>query len=966
MVVCIGAAGLLAAAACGGGGGGGGGQPPPTTSHRVGGTVTGLAGAGLQLGVVVGDHPVGHGGADQTVDVPAPGAYTFPNAIASGTRYQVTVQRQPTSPAQNCQIAAAGSGTIAGADVTNADVTCTTSQFTVGGTVTGFAPGLSVSLNGGAPLAITADGAFTFPGGLPSGSQYAVAVQTQPAAPRRCDVLAPSSGTVTAANITNVRIRCSDTTVTIGGTVSGLADGSSVVLQNGLGHDLTVSGNQAFTFQPPIVQGAEYSVAVKTQPASQHCEVANRTGTATANVTNVAVTCGPVLQRWQAPTTWGALWPDSPTMVQHAYFDGTGIVSAKGPQLAWSAGAPPSPAPASGFPASTNRFGVGPYTGAHYRGAADAALAALNGDMIVCAVVKPDYDPSTLANGQEKTIVAKGIANGTESVAGGGWVLMQMHHHFCFHYQSTDGTTSRMTMAATPTYFADNDQPRNGPLNPSYVVVCGGRAGGNIVIAANSYADESHVAALPAPANVLDAGAHPLTIGGAPTGAPEMAFGGRVYETAVWNEPATPENVQAKLAQIQGLTLPDASVARYSRNREAGFQFASLDDRYHTVWRSGPRIDPAKGLLFGLQGFNRVVTTYVPSERVPSQDNPSWFIATSESLEAWTPAAGATVQARQIVPPGDSEQPTAALVTLPPGASISTPLQAFDAAGPIHGQVWLRVPATTPGTIAIEVTAPAAGGSGRFDIDLATVPADAWRREWLYRAPGGPGNELTTDGSQGVPGNVLFRNTGTTQVQFYAWGLDLTQIGGGGTLGALDPGPQLHDGSLRINDWTTMVDVLHLPPLASSTAATGYCLSVDAQPGLTWQAPFARRRVLAAWVSDSDPSRRAELYSEAGGTNLCFGVTGAVFDPCFPPSTWLPGSTHNLKGCVDASGVASIYADDQFVGNVASGASVVDLNGGHLRVGGGEGFGQYPWNGYVSKVLTCFNGGAASNAANCQ
>jgi hypothetical protein len=451
-----------------------------------------------------------------------------------------------------------------------------------------------------------------------------------------------------------------------------------------------------------------------------------------------------------------------------------------------------------------------------------------------------------------------------------------------------------------------------------------------------------------------------------------------VYETAVWNEPATPENIQAKLAQIQGLLLPDGTAARYSRNREAGFQFASLDDRYHTVWRSGPRIDPAKGLLFGLQGHNRVVTEYDPSQRVPSQDNPSWFIATGDMLETWTPAAGASFEGARVTPPGDSEQPVA-LVTLPPGASISTPLQPFEAAGPVHGQVWLRVPAAATGRLVVEMSAPVAGGSGQYDIDVATIPAGAWRREWLYRAPGGAGNELTTDGNAAIPGTVSFRNTGTTPVQFYAWGLVLTQIGGGGPLGPLDPGPQMYDGAWRVNDWTTLIDVLRLPAVAGSTAATGFCLSVDAQPGLAWNAPFAQKRTLAAWVqNDDEASPRAEIYSEAGGTNICFGAAGTAFDPCFPPAgltaaaggPWLPGETHNVKGCVDANGVASIYADDVFVGNLAPeetpGSTLRELNGGHLRIGGGESFGRYPWNGYVSKVLTCFNGGPASNAANCR
>ena len=76
-----------------------------------------------------------------------------------------------------------------------------------------------------------------------------------------------------------------------------------------------------------------------------------------------------------------------------------------------------------------------------------------------------------VVDGHEGIIISKG----TQGVD--GWVLMQMHDMFCFHYQYTDGVNSRMTMAYTPTYFADRNQPKTGPLDPSFVVVCAGRAG---------------------------------------------------------------------------------------------------------------------------------------------------------------------------------------------------------------------------------------------------------------------------------------------------------------------------------------------------------------------------------------------------------------------------------------------------------------------------------------------------------
>ncbi len=80
---------------------------------------------------------------------------------------------------------------------------------------------------------------------------------------------------------------------TIGGTVSGLT-GNGLVLQDNGGNNLAISGNGTFTFTTAIASGKAYSVSVLTEPTgpTQNCTIANATGTATANVTNVSVTCG--------------------------------------------------------------------------------------------------------------------------------------------------------------------------------------------------------------------------------------------------------------------------------------------------------------------------------------------------------------------------------------------------------------------------------------------------------------------------------------------------------------------------------------------------------------------------------------------------------------------------------------------------------------------------------------------------
>ncbi|HVQ61630.1 MAG TPA: 3-carboxymuconate cyclase, partial [Burkholderiales bacterium] len=78
--------------------------------------------------------------------------------------------------------------------------------------------------------------------------------------------------------------------VSIGGTVSGLA--GMVVLQNNGGESLSIPASGSFTFLTPVASGAQYNIAVLTQPAGQICTVANGAGIASgASITSVKVTC---------------------------------------------------------------------------------------------------------------------------------------------------------------------------------------------------------------------------------------------------------------------------------------------------------------------------------------------------------------------------------------------------------------------------------------------------------------------------------------------------------------------------------------------------------------------------------------------------------------------------------------------------------------------------------------------------
>ncbi len=93
--------GLLALGGCGGGSGGGDAGHPgkPASAHAVGGTVTGLVGAGLVLTDNGGD----------ALAIARDGSFTFATDVPEGGTYRVEVSGQPAAPAQTC-VAQPGTG----------------------------------------------------------------------------------------------------------------------------------------------------------------------------------------------------------------------------------------------------------------------------------------------------------------------------------------------------------------------------------------------------------------------------------------------------------------------------------------------------------------------------------------------------------------------------------------------------------------------------------------------------------------------------------------------------------------------------------------------------------------------------------------------------------------------------------------------------------------------------------------
>ena len=170
----------------------------------------------------------------------------------------------------------------------NLNISTTTDQYTVGGTITGLTGTVTLLNNGTNELITSTDGGFTFTTPLVDGSAYAVTVQSDPL-DQTCTVN-NATGSINGTNVTNVSVTCSTDTYTVGGAVSGLS--GTVVLQNNDTNNLSINSSGSFTFSTAIAQGSTYTVTVLTQPATQTCTVSDGTGTmGSSNVTNVSVTC---------------------------------------------------------------------------------------------------------------------------------------------------------------------------------------------------------------------------------------------------------------------------------------------------------------------------------------------------------------------------------------------------------------------------------------------------------------------------------------------------------------------------------------------------------------------------------------------------------------------------------------------------------------------------------------------------
>jgi hypothetical protein len=165
-------------------------------SYTLGGTVTGLISGGLVLA----------NGTDRfTVPLNAT-TFTMPTSVASTSSYAVTIATQATG--LSCAVQN-GTGSMGTANITSVVVACSDQSYTLGGTITGLNGSGLVLANGSDTLQVSVNATtFTLPTRVAYTTPYVVTVLTQPVG-LTCSVVAgPSSGSMPAANITNVAVTC--------------------------------------------------------------------------------------------------------------------------------------------------------------------------------------------------------------------------------------------------------------------------------------------------------------------------------------------------------------------------------------------------------------------------------------------------------------------------------------------------------------------------------------------------------------------------------------------------------------------------------------------------------------------------------------------------------------------------------------------------------------------------------------
>jgi len=272
---------ILVVAGCGGAGGGG--STAPANNLVIEGSISGLLGSGLVL--------QNNGGSDLIVTLPA-NNFLF-TGIPEKSSYNVTVRTQPTTPWQTCTVSN-GTGKIVFDPVRSVVIACITNAFAVKGAVGGLTgAGLTLLLNGGGAVPVSAGSTtFGFPS-IASGGRYDVTIGTQPSG-QTCSVNG-GSGTVGGTDVVTVIVTCGGVGVTVGGVVIGLGPNTGLTLRMNGGTPLSIGPfATSFTFPAVLQTGTDYSVTVASPAGGplRTCLLSGGKGrTGTVSVTDLNLWC---------------------------------------------------------------------------------------------------------------------------------------------------------------------------------------------------------------------------------------------------------------------------------------------------------------------------------------------------------------------------------------------------------------------------------------------------------------------------------------------------------------------------------------------------------------------------------------------------------------------------------------------------------------------------------------------------
>lgn len=241
----------------------------------VGGTASGLSGAGLQLLDSV---------SGQVLNISADGGFAF-LPLLNGSAYAISVSAQPTG--QTCALSGSTSGALAGADVTDLSVSCAVNDYVVSASVSGLQAGDSVDLTiapSGDNLTLSAaapNGSFL--NTLAHGTSYGVSITSEPPG-KDCSLSGNASGLLTQPE--TVTVSCALEQHAVSADVTGLDTGESLdlVLSPG-GEVISIdAATGSGSYSTLLDYGTAYSVSVQAAPTGKTCTLSNAAGTVTGAV----------------------------------------------------------------------------------------------------------------------------------------------------------------------------------------------------------------------------------------------------------------------------------------------------------------------------------------------------------------------------------------------------------------------------------------------------------------------------------------------------------------------------------------------------------------------------------------------------------------------------------------------------------------------------------------------------------